>query len=426
MTYPPVARPFGGPVTRRVRRFGLSFLLLGLQIADLVLLVVFVVSIPLVLVVVGVPMLIGTVALTRVIGNAQRALYRSEFGVTINNPYRKRYHGGMGPRLITITKDATVWRDFAWQAVNITLGVAVATMYIALFGGAVFALLHPVLYRLWPTVFDNFYGFLPYDSVGGAWLFAVPITVMHLVLWWTIGDVMLSAYARLAAILLGFTHSARLEQRVEQLTTSRADSVDSSAAELRRIERDLHDGAQARLVALGMSLGMAEEVIKTDPEAAAALLAEARENSGAALAELRDLVRGIHPPVLADRGLAGALEALALKHPMEVVVLADLPGRPPEPVETAAYFATVEVVTNVTKYARARQVRIRIGYYGTRLGITIRDDGVGGARIVPGGGLDGIAKRLSAFDGLVRVDSPAGGPTVVTLEIPCRLVPGRD
>lgn len=426
MTYSPVARPRqpGGAVTRRFRRFGLAFPLLGMQITGLVLFLFLIVSIPLIFLTVGIPMAIGCVYLTRMVCNGERAVYRREFGVAIHNPYRPRPKGHLGVQLVALTRDATVWRDFAWQAVNFTLGLSVSVVYLSLLGGALFAVVQPFLYMAWPDVFNNYYGFLPYDTTAEAWMLAVPIATMHLVLWWTVGDIMFAAYAKLAGLLLGSTNSARLERRVVELTTSRAESVDSSAAELRRIERDLHDGAQARMVALGMSLGMAEELIKTDPEAAARLLAEARENSGAALAELRDLVRGIHPPVLADRGLSGAVEALALKHPLPITVIADLPGRPPEPVESAAYFAVAEALTNVAKYAKATEVRVRIGYFGSRLGITIRDNGIGGASIVPGGGLDGLVRRLGAFDGTVAVRSPAGGPTVITLEIPCGLVDG--
>src|SRR5690606_35945000 len=243
-----------------------------------------------------------------------------------------------------------------------------------------------------------------------------------LVAWWWGGDAMFNGYAKLAGMMLRPNRSEKLERRVVELTESRNETVDSSAAELRRIERDLHDGAQARLVALGMSLGMAEEIMASDPKAAAKLLAEARENSTTALSELRDLVRGIHPPVLADRGLGGAVEALALAHPLPVTVHAELPGRPPEPVESAAYFAVAEALTNVAKYARATEVVVRIGYFGTRLGITIRDDGQGGATVTPGGGLDGVTRRLAAFDGSVTIRSQPGGPTIIAYEIPCELI----
>jgi signal transduction histidine kinase len=201
--------------------------------------------------------------------------------------------------------------------------------------------------------------------------------------------------------------------------------VDAQAAELRRIERDLHDGAQARIVALGMSLGMAEDLVASDPVAAQALIAEAREASGRALAELRLLVRGIHPPVLAERGLDGGLHALALTLPVPVAVVVDLPGRPAAPVESAAYFAVAEALTNVVKHSQASTAWVSLAHHPTHLGgaiyITVGDDGVGGADPHAGSGLAGIERRLGAFDGSLSVDSPSGGPTVLTMELPCEL-----
>jgi signal transduction histidine kinase len=198
--------------------------------------------------------------------------------------------------------------------------------------------------------------------------------------------------------------------------------VDASAAELRRIERDLHDGAQARLVSLGMSIGLAEQVLRNDPDLALKLLAEARESSGQALTDLRHLVRGIHPPVLAERGLDGAVRALALTLPLPVDLRIELPGRPPAPVESAAYFAIAEVLANVVKHSAARSAWVQLEYSSqARLIAIIGDDGAGGAVPRIGGGLRGIERRLAAFDGVIAVTSPVGGPTVVTMELPCEL-----
>jgi signal transduction histidine kinase len=207
--------------------------------------------------------------------------------------------------------------------------------------------------------------------------------------------------------------------RVQQLTESRAETVDTQAAELRRIERDLHDGAQARLVALGMSLAMAEDELDRDPAGARALLAEARGASSAALEELRDLVRGIHPPVLADRGLIGAAQALALAAPLQVTVSAEVPDDLPAPVESAAYFVVAEALTNVVKHAGARHAEVTLTQAEDRLTIVVRDDGSGGADPALGTGLRGIARRLSAFDGTLTVSSPAGGPTALVMVLPC-------
>jgi signal transduction histidine kinase len=218
-----------------------------------------------------------------------------------------------------------------------------------------------------------------------------------------------------------FVTDAELERRVERLTASRAIVADSAAAELRRLERDLHDGAQARLVALGMSLNAAERLIPPESQAALALVAEARDASAQALAELRGLVRGVHPPVLADRGLADAVRSLALDAAIPAHVDIDLPGRLAAPVEGACYFAVAEVLTNAVKHSGAREIRIRLAYRGGVLRIEVVDDGVGGADPARGSGLAGLERRLAAFDGVVAVSSPVGGPTIVAMELACAL-----
>jgi signal transduction histidine kinase len=214
-----------------------------------------------------------------------------------------------------------------------------------------------------------------------------------------------------------------LAQRVQRLTETRAVAVDTAAADLRRLERDLHDGAQARLVALGMHLRAVEKLIPTNPDAAVALVAEARETSARALAELRELVRGVHPPVLADRGLADAIRALALDSPMRIDTEVDLPGRPPAPIETACYFAAAELLTNAAKHSGARDARVSAEHDGAMLRISVTDFGLGGADPANGTGLSGIERRLAAFDGILAVSSPAGGPTTIVIEVPCALAP---
>jgi signal transduction histidine kinase len=215
---------------------------------------------------------------------------------------------------------------------------------------------------------------------------------------------------------------SRLTNRVQRLSETRNDAVDTAAAELRRVERDLHDGAQARLVALGMSLRAAERLFETSPRAALAMVGEAREMSSRALTELRDLVRGIHPPVLADRGLGDAVRALALETPVNAKLDVDLPDRLAPPVESAAYFAVAEVLANVVKHAHARTVDIHIRHDGDALRIAITDDGVGGADPDKGSGLRGVERRLGTFDGILAVNSPPGGPTIVVIEVPCALL----
>jgi signal transduction histidine kinase len=221
--------------------------------------------------------------------------------------------------------------------------------------------------------------------------------------------------------LLRLPPDPELTRQVQRLTDSRAVAVDTAASDLRQLERDLHDGAQARLVALGMSLRAAERLIPVNPDAALALVAEARDTSARALTELRELVRGVHPPVLADRGLSDAVRALALDCPLDVETHIDLPGRLAAPVETACYFAVAELLTNAAKHSGAREACIDVGHSGGRLRIEVTDFGLGGADPAAGGGLAGVEKRLAAFDGIMAISSPAGGPTIVVLEVPCAL-----
>ena len=219
--------------------------------------------------------------------------------------------------------------------------------------------------------------------------------------------------------LLGREPDPALAARVQVLTATRAEAVSSAAAELRRIERDLHDGAQGRLVAIGMNLRAAEDVIASSPQEATALIVEARHASAAALEELRSLVRGIYPPVLADRGLGEAIRALAMDLPLPCETRIDLPGeRLDPPVESACYFAVAEIVTNAVRHADARSLRIQ-AVRGDELRIEVTDDGVGGADAAAGSGLAGVERRLAAFDGILAVSSPPGGPTIVVMEVPC-------
>jgi signal transduction histidine kinase len=211
-----------------------------------------------------------------------------------------------------------------------------------------------------------------------------------------------------------------LAERVGSLTRSRRSVLEIQELELRRVERDLHDGAQARLVSLGMSLGLAEQMMEADPVQARRLRTDARTSAGAALSDLRDLVRGIHPPVLADRGLEGAIRALVVTVPLPVEVTVDLPPAGlPDPLESAVYFAVAESIANVVKHSQARQAWIRIEHTAEMLCLIVGDDGCGGADPDRGTGLSGVANRLAAFDGTLSVVSPQGGPTVLRVEVPC-------
>jgi signal transduction histidine kinase len=247
------------------------------------------------------------------------------------------------------------------------------------------------------------------------------------------GVVLLAFGAMLAPRLLtwdGDLELARraqvLTERVTRLTETRSDATDTAVAELRRIERDLHDGAQARLVAVGMSLRAAEELIEANPAAARALVAEARKTSSRALDDLRGLVRGIYPPVLADRGLADAVRALALDAPIAVDTDITLEEEPPMPVAAAVYFAIAEALTNAVRHSGADAVEIGIGSCEDMLRATVVDDGLGGADPSAGTGLSGVERRLATFDGILAVTSPAGGPTIVVIEVPCAPPPAGE
>ena len=225
-----------------------------------------------------------------------------------------------------------------------------------------------------------------------------------------------------AAVLIHFFiqrgRRGELEERIGELETTRAGAVDVQDDELRRIERDLHDGAQARLVALGMNIGLAEQKLQADPEAARELLADAQRGAREALEELRDLARGIHPPVLTDRGLEAAVATLADRTPLRVEVSVDLVSRPPASVETAAYFVVSEALANASKHSGATRVQIAIHAHNGRLMVEVSDDGKGGADPA-GAGLRGLERRVRALDGTFELASPAGGPTTLRAELPC-------
>jgi signal transduction histidine kinase len=312
-------------------------------------------------------------------------------------------------RLQWMVSDPATWRDLLWMVTNASFGWILAMVPVIL---ASAGLIGCVGY----AIVGVSHASRPLERVSLAVL-GVALTALAL----RSGPFLLQAYGGLARAILGPREDPALAQRVRHLAETRAETIDANAAEIRRIERDLHDGAQARLVAMGMALGAAEDLLDTDPEATRKLLVEAREASGKALAELRALVSGVHPPVLADRGLVDALRALALDSVPRVEVRADPIGRPPPPVESAAFFAVSELLANVAKHAEARQVWIEVRYCQGMLTICVTDDGRGGADSKRGTGVLGIERRLAAFDGVLALSSPPGGPTVAQLEIPCEL-----
>jgi signal transduction histidine kinase len=223
---------------------------------------------------------------------------------------------------------------------------------------------------------------------------------------------------RAARVLLGPSRAEELEHRVAHLTQTRTGAVDAADAERRRLERDLHDGTQQRLVSLAMNLGLARVQAGTAEQAHQAL-AEAHEEAKAALAELRNLIRGLHPAVLEDRGLDAALSGVAARMPIPVRLSVDLPRRPAATIEAVAYFVVSESLTNIAKHAQASQAEVVVQRAGDRLHIIVSDDGAGGADPARGTGLAGLAKRAASVDGTFEITSPPGGPTLITVDLPC-------
>ena len=334
-------------------------------------------------------------------------------GVPIGEYYRPRPAGPMTVIRLAgwLLGDRATWRDVLWAVVNAAVGLILTGPAAADIAIGLVKFIGPELDRHIRPI-----GY-PGNSAGSLIVLGLVIVAAGLVA----APALLRGYGLLARTMLAPPGHAELERRVQQLTETRYEALDTGAAEIRRIERDLHDGAQARLIAMGMTLDAAGQIIETNPEAARALLYEARDTSIKALAELRALVRGIHPPVLADRGLTDAIRALALDSPLRVSLIGELPGRPPAPVESAAYFAASELLANVARHAEARQAWIDIRHSDGMLRLGVTDDGRGGADPARGTGLSGIERRLASFDGVLAVSSPPGGPTAMTMEVPCAL-----
>ncbi|WP_432085729.1 sensor histidine kinase [Streptomyces sp. bgisy095] len=325
--------------------------------------------------VIGLPLLALGLGGARLIGRSERARARGLLGVAVREPSPPPRRGGLFGWLWSALKDPVAWRAQLYHLIRLPWGILTFTVTLV------------SLLVLWPM--------LPFVS-----------------------RLLASADRGMVRGLL--SPSDELERRIVELETDRGVVVDTAAADLRRIERDLHDGAQARLVALAMGLGLAKEKLLDDPEAAAAMVDEAHGEVKLALQELRDLARGIHPAVLTDRGLGAALSSVSARCTVPVRVDVDLTGRPAEAIEGIAYFTVSELLQNVSKHSRARSASVEVWRAGDRLMLRVGDDGTGGARLDGGTGLAGLGERLGAVDGVLVVDSPAGGPTTVTAELPWR------
>lgn len=366
---------------------------------------------------VGLPILVMTLLLW--IGGArlERSRINAMLETDIPSPYLPLPEGSWFARGKALVRDPAVWRDVIYLFMLFPVGIAELVIACVSVSIPIWFLTMPLFYRVPGAGYDL--GFTHIDTFFKALTFGPPLGLLFIIpcLYLLVGTSWLHAW--FAQWLIGPSPRAQLAQRVNTLTDSRSRMVDLAMLERRRIERDLHDGAQQRLVALAMNLGMAKEKLASDPEQAESLVGEAHEEAKRALAEIRDLVRGIHPAVLTDRGLDPAISALAGKCPVPVVVEVNLERRPPEAIETAAYFVVAEALTNIAKHSQASQAWVTVWQERNRLILEIADNGAGGAVTDRGTGLNGLRDRVAALDGTFQVDSPIGGPTWLRVELPC-------
>ncbi|MCP2324386.1 signal transduction histidine kinase [Hamadaea flava] len=375
----------------------------------------------------GAPVFLAVTWLDRHLADLERRRAAWVLGAPITPPYLPVTATGRA-RVRQVAAQPATWRDMVWFAVllpvGLTLGI-IAVVTTVVTAAAVIApawawsvperRAHPLIQQAMGT------------HSGRLLISAVGIALIPIAMW--LVRQLASAQARVAVALLAPGEHGRLVRRAQELAASRARVVDAQAAELRRIERDLHDGAQARIVAAGMTLALAERRARTlpaapAPDGAGVLdgIATARRQLDEALAELRRLVRGIHPPILTDRGLAAAVSALAGDCPIPVAVTIETPERLSPAVESAAYFVVAEGLANAVKHAAATSCSVLARHVAAsgreHLTVEVADDGTGGAEPA-GSGLDGLRRRIEALDGTFIVTSPPGGPTRLRAEIPC-------
>ncbi|HEX6237762.1 MAG TPA: sensor domain-containing protein [Acidimicrobiales bacterium] len=349
----------------------------------------------------------------------ERSRFAALLGVDLADPVQPLGGRTWWRRLVERVRSAPRWREIAYLLLALPLGLATAVPALVVWGGSA-ALVALPLYAPWLPGGTAKFGLFQV-SRGPAALVLALVGVAGIAIvapWLTRGLAAVDVWV--ARNLLASRPADELGARVTQLETSRAAAVDSAEAERRRIERDLHDGAQQRLVSLAMDLGAARERLEAeDPEAGRRLVADAHEEAKAALREVRDLVRGIHPVILEDRGLDAALSAVVARSPVPVTLNVDVAPRPSPAVESAAYFVVTEALTNVARHAAATSAAVTMERAGDRLVIEVRDDGVGGADPARGTGLRGLHDRVTALGGTMHVVSPAGGPTSLLVEVPC-------
>jgi signal transduction histidine kinase len=354
----------------------------------------------------------------RIMSAVERSRIAALLGETLADPVPPLRARSPWARLVERVRSGDRWREIAYQLLALPQGLFTSLTAVLVWCGSAALLLLPLYVSALPGDTAKFGLFEVSQGPGAAAAAVVGLAgLVFAAPWVTRGLARLDAAT--ARWLLAPRRHDELGERVTRLETSRAAAVDSAEAERRRIERDLHDGAQQRLVALAMGLGTARERLDADPEGGRQLVADAHEEAKAALKEIRDLVRGIHPVILEDRGLDAALSAVVARSPVPVTLTVDVSERPPAVVESTAYFVVAEALTNVARHAHATRAAVTIARAGDRLVVEVRDDGVGGARVDRGTGLQGLSDRVTALGGTMHLVSPDGGPTTLLVDVPC-------
>jgi signal transduction histidine kinase len=422
-----VVRVLRAPVSRRSWA-ELAYALLAVPLAVLGLVYVllsFVLGVGLAVTAVGIPLIGLAVPGARGLGSARRSMAGRLLGERVPPPRPFDPPNGILRRVSAGLRDTTGWRAVTYLLAALPL--AGVGMYVVLVTWAwgLLALTFPIQFALdvnLSTVHDSngvaHRGLVFHGLVADTWPTAMLVCLAG------VATLLLAPWAVRAALLvdrlliralLGPTGSAA---RIKDLERSRAYAIDDVAATLRRIERDLHDGVQARMVAVAMSLTMLDETLgKQVSEQSRGLLVAARDHTRDAIVELRDMVSGIHPPAL-DDGLATALSTLAARSPIPVELRVELPERPTQAIETIAYFSAAELMTNATKHSGAGRITVHVALVSDRLRVRVEDDGRGGASLTGGSGLTGLTERVGTVDGRLAVISPQGGPTVITVDLP--------
>ena len=365
------------------------------------------------IVMIGIPILAMTLLLWRWGANAERERVALLLRAPIPRPPRRALEGGLLSRWRLQASERATWKELGYMVLLGTAGVLAGAIVIGLWSTVLAALAAPALVSIAPA--HSLLADLTTGELFGVVAGGIALAALTVVL--TRGLAVVCA--AVATGLLAADERTILDARVEALEATRMRAVESADARLARLERDLHDGAQHRLAYIAMELGRARARIAEDPAAAAEQIHRAHEESKRAMTELRDLVRGIHPSVLTDRGLDAAVSGLAERCPVPVDVTVMLDARPPTALETAAYYVVAEALTNVAKHADADHASVELRRDERLLVVQVSDDGRGGATRRPGSGLEGLAQRVEALDGTLTIDSPPGGPTAIRTELPC-------